>query len=69
MAHFVSGASGLVTHVELAPALPSIIFLELHSTTQMLTTCMHTYLYRYMYANPTPMSTFEGPSTNRSGDS
>jgi hypothetical protein len=29
----------------------------------------HTHPYEYTYANPTPMSTFEGLSTGRSGDS
>jgi hypothetical protein len=45
------------------------IFLELHSTTQTLTTRTHTYPYEYTCANPTPMSTSEGLSTGRSGDS
>jgi hypothetical protein len=44
-------------------------FLELHSTTQTLTTRTHTHLYEYTYANPTLMSTSEGLSTGRSGDS
>jgi hypothetical protein len=30
---------------------------------------MHTHHYEYTYANPTPMSTSEGLSTRRSGDS
>jgi hypothetical protein len=30
---------------------------------------MHTHPYEYMYANPTPMSTSEGLSTGRLGDS
>jgi hypothetical protein len=30
---------------------------------------MHTHPYEYTYASPTPMSTFEGLSTDRSGDS
>jgi hypothetical protein len=30
---------------------------------------MHTHTYEYMYANPTPMSTYERLSTGRSGDS
>jgi hypothetical protein len=45
------------------------ILLELHSTTQTLTICTHTHPYEYTFANPTPMSTSEGPSTDRSGDS
>jgi hypothetical protein len=35
----------------------------------MLTTRTHTHPYEYTYANPTPMSTSEGLSTGRSGDS
>jgi hypothetical protein len=35
----------------------------------MLTTRTHTHPYEYTYANATPMSTFEGLSTSRSGDS
>jgi hypothetical protein len=45
------------------------LFLEWHSTTQTLTTRTHTHPYEYTYANPTPMSTSEGLSTGRSGDS
>jgi hypothetical protein len=37
--------------------------------TQALTTRTHTHPYEYTYAKPTPMSTSEGPSTGRSGDS
>jgi hypothetical protein len=52
---------------------PKIVFCsffsELHSTTQTLTTRTHTHPYEYMYANYTPMSTFEGLSTGRSRDS
>jgi hypothetical protein len=44
-------------------------FLELHSTTQTLTTRTHTHLYEHKYANLTPMRTTEGLSTGRSGDS
>jgi hypothetical protein len=36
---------------------------------QTLTTRMHTHPYEYTYANPTPMSTSGGLSTDRSGDS
>jgi hypothetical protein len=43
--------------------------LDSHSTTQTLTTRTHTHPYEYTYANPTPMSTSEGLSTGRSGDS
>jgi hypothetical protein len=43
--------------------------LKLYSTTQTFTTRTHTHPYEYMYANPTPMSTSEGLSTARSGDS
>jgi hypothetical protein len=45
------------------------VFLDSHSTTQMLITRTHTQLYEYTYANPTPMSTSEGLSTDTSGDS
>jgi hypothetical protein len=41
-----------------------LFFEELHSTTRT-----HTFPYEYTYANPTPMSTSEGLSTGRSGDS
>jgi hypothetical protein len=51
------------------PPTLDIVFLELHSTTQMLTTRTHTHPYEYTYANPTPMSTSEGLSNGRSGDS
>jgi hypothetical protein len=44
-------------------------FLDSHSTTHTLTTRTHTHPYEYTYANPTAMSTFEGLSTGRSGDS
>jgi hypothetical protein len=44
-------------------------FLDSHSTTQTLTTCTHTHPYEYTYAKPTPMSTSEGLSTDRSEDS
>jgi hypothetical protein len=47
----------------------SSIILELHSTTQTLTTRMHTHPYEYTYVNPTPMSTSEGLSTDISEDS
>jgi hypothetical protein len=46
-----------------------LVFLESHGTTQTLTKCTHTYPYEYTYANSTPMSTSEGLSTGRSGDS
>jgi hypothetical protein len=46
-----------------------LVFLDSHSTTQTLTTRMHTHPYEYTYANPTPMSTSEGLSTGKSGDS
>jgi hypothetical protein len=36
---------------------------------QTLTTRTHTNPYEYTYANPTPMNTFEGLSTGKSGDS
>jgi hypothetical protein len=45
-----------------------MLFFELHSRTQTLTTRSHTHPYEYTYANP-PMSTSEGLSTGRSGDS
>jgi hypothetical protein len=45
------------------------IFFESSSTTQTLTTRTHTHSYEYTYANPTSMSTSEGLSTGRSGDS
>jgi hypothetical protein len=35
----------------------------------MLTTHAHIHPYEYTYANPTPMSTYEGLSTGRSRDS
>jgi hypothetical protein len=35
----------------------------------MLTLCTHTHPYEYTYANPTPISTSEGPSTGKSEDS
>jgi hypothetical protein len=44
-------------------------FFKLHSTTQTLTTRTHTHPYEYTYTNPTPMSTSEGLSTGKSGDS
>jgi hypothetical protein len=43
-----------------------LFFLELHSTTQTLTTRTHTHPNEYTYANPTPMSTSGGLSTGRS---
>jgi hypothetical protein len=46
-----------------------LLFLELHSTTHMLTTRTHTHPYEYTYTNPAPMCTSEGLSTGRSGDS
>jgi hypothetical protein len=49
--------------------LGTFFFWELHSTTQTLTTRTHTNPYEYTYVNPTPMSTSEGLSTDRSGDS
>jgi hypothetical protein len=54
-------------HIDLRPLL--LFFWDWHSTTQTLTTRTHTHPYEYTYANPTPMSTFEGLSTDRSGDS
>jgi hypothetical protein len=36
---------------------------------QTLTTRTHTHPYEYTYTNPNPMSTSEGLSTGRSGDS
>jgi hypothetical protein len=42
-----------------------VIFWELHST-QTLTTRTHIHPYEYTYANPTPMSTSEGPRDSRS---
>jgi hypothetical protein len=36
---------------------------------ETLTICKHTHYYEYTYTNPTLMSTFERPSTGRSGDS
>jgi hypothetical protein len=39
------------------------VFLELHSTTQTVTTCMHTHPYEHTYANPTPRSTSDRLST------
>jgi hypothetical protein len=45
------------------------IFLELHSTTQILTTRTHTHPYEHTCTNPTLMSTSEGLSTGRSGES
>jgi hypothetical protein len=36
---------------------------------QTLTTRTHTHPYEYTYTNPTPMSTSEGLSTGRFGDS
>jgi hypothetical protein len=38
-------------------------------TQYMFTTLKHTHPYEYIYTNPTPMSTSEGLSTGRSGDS
>jgi hypothetical protein len=38
-------------------------------TAQTLTTHTRTHPYEYTYANPTPMSTSGGLSTDRSGDS
>ena len=35
-------------------------FLRSHSTTPTLTTYTHSYPYEHTYANPTPMSIFEG---------
>jgi hypothetical protein len=46
-----------------------LVFLEIHSPTQKLTTHTHTHPYEYTYANSTPMSTFERLSTGRFGDS
>jgi hypothetical protein len=46
-----------------------VFFWEWHSTTQTLTTHTHNHPYEYTYANPTPMSTSEGLSTSKSGDS
>jgi hypothetical protein len=43
---------------------PAKLFLESHGTTQTVTASTHTHPYEYTYANPTPMSTFEGPSTD-----
>jgi hypothetical protein len=46
-----------------------VIFLELQSIMQTVTSRTHTHPYEYTYANPTPMNTSEGLSTGRSGDS
>jgi hypothetical protein len=49
---------------------PDINFLELHSTEYNPNVARtHTHPYEYTYANPTLMSTSEGLSTDRSGDS
>jgi hypothetical protein len=67
--HIHAGSKGKLGISQKKGSLALIFFWESYSTTHTLTTRTHTHPYEYTYANPTPISTSEGLSTGRSGDS
>jgi hypothetical protein len=52
-----------------ACSVKQFFFFTFHTIQRKTLTTHYTHPYEYMYANPTPMSTSEGLSTGRSGDS